>query len=79
MSTAYDEVRYPTFSHAQLHPDRLGIPPLLMGLQPAPAAACRYLELGCGDGGTITALASALPGSEFVGIVLAPTAVLRGR
>ena len=79
MSTAYDEVRYPTYSHAQLHPDRLGVPAWLMGLDPAPAESCRYLELGCGDGGTLTALAMALPDSEFVGVDLAPTAVARGR
>ena len=79
MSTAYDEVRYPTFSHAQLHPDRLAVPAWLMGLSPAPAESCRYLELGCADGGTISALAMALPDSEFVGVDLASTAVLRGR
>ena len=79
MSTAYDEVRYPTFSHPQLHPDRLSIPAWLMGLDPAPADGCRYLELGCGDGGTVMALAMALPGSVFVGVDLAPTAVQRGR
>jgi len=79
VSTAYDEVRYPTFSHAQLHPDRLSIPAWLMGLDPAPAEDCRYLELGCGDGGTITALAMALPDSQFVGVDLAATAVERGR
>lgn len=79
MSTPYDEIQYPTFSHAQLHPDRLSIPAWLMGLDPAPAEKCRYLELGCGDGGTITALATALPDSEFVGVDLAPTAIARGR
>jgi len=79
MSTPYDEVRYPTFSHAQLHPDRLAIPALLLGLSPAPAEACRYLELGCGDGGTLTALAVALPDSELVGVDLASTALRRGR
>ncbi len=79
MSTPYDEVRYPTFSHAQLHPDRLAIPALLFGLDPAPAESCRYLELGCGDGGTLCALAVALPDSQFVGVDLAPTALERGR
>jgi SAM-dependent methyltransferase len=79
VSTPYDEVLYPTFSHSQLHPDRLSIPAWMMGLNPAPADGCRYLELGCGDGGTITALAMALPGSEFVGVDLASTAVARGR
>ena len=79
MSTPYDQVRYPTFSHAQLHPDRLAVPALLFGLDPAPAESCRYLELGCGDGGTLCALGLALPGSELVGVDLASTALQRGR
>ncbi|MEO5678395.1 MAG: methyltransferase regulatory domain-containing protein [Acidimicrobiales bacterium] len=79
MPTPYDEVRYPTFSHSQLHPDRLAVPAWLFGLDPAPAEACRFLELGCGDAGTLSALAVALPDSQFVGVDLAATAVQRGR
>ena len=79
MPTPYDEVRYPTFSHAQLHPDRLAVPAWLFGLDPAPAETCRYLELGCGDGGTLSALAAALPDARFVGVDLAASAVQRGR
>jgi SAM-dependent methyltransferase len=76
-STPYDEVPYPTFAHAQLHPDRIGTVAWLFGIDAAPAAACSYLELGCGDGGTLLALAYALPGSRFVGFDLAPTVVAR--
>ena len=76
-TTPYDEVPYPTFAHAQLHPDRIGTVAHLLGIDAAPAADCRYLKLGCGDAGTLLALAYALPGSRFVGYDLAPTAVAR--
>jgi SAM-dependent methyltransferase len=49
----------------------------LFGASPAPAATCRFLELGCGDGGNLLGLAHALPGSEFVGVDLAPGAIGR--
>ena len=51
----------------------------LFGLAPAPAGACRVLELGCGDGANVLAMAQTLPGSTFVGIDAAAGAVQRGR
>jgi SAM-dependent methyltransferase len=76
-STPYDDVPYPTFAHAQLHPDRIGTVAHLFGIDAAPAGDCTYLELGCGDAGTLLALAYALPGSRFLGYDLAATAVAR--
>ena len=50
----------------------------LFGLNPAPAAEARVLELGCGDGGNLLSLAQALPGASFVGIDAAAGAIARG-
>jgi SAM-dependent methyltransferase len=40
-------------------------------MSPAPVAAARVLELGCGDGGNLLPMAAALPGGRFVGVDLA--------
>lgn len=77
--TAYDLIDYPGGAHAQTHPDRLATLATLMGLQPAPVDACRVLEIGCGDGGDLLPMAYCLPGSRFLGIDLAATAIERGR
>jgi len=50
----------------------------LFGLSAAPAAACRVLELGCGDGGNLLSLAQALPGARFLGVDASPGAIARG-
>src|SRR5262245_61473013 len=76
-STAYDTVAYPSHSCPQTHPDRLATLATLFGMAPAPVERCRFLELGCGDGGNLLDLAFALPGSRFVGVDLAPSAITR--
>jgi len=50
----------------------------LFGLDPAPAAGCRVLELGCGDGANVLSMAQTLPGASFVGVDAAAAAVGRG-
>ena len=70
-ATPYDEVRYPSYTHTPSHPDRLATQAILFGLTPAPVAACRVLELGCGDGSNLVPMAYGLPGSHFTGIDLA--------
>jgi SAM-dependent methyltransferase len=70
-------VPYPGQPFAQTHPDRLATVATLFGLQPAPPAACRVLELGCGDGGNLVPMAYVLPGSTFVGIDLSARAIER--
>lgn len=76
--TAYDEVVYPTTIFAQTVPDRAAIVARLAGLSPPPIETARVLEIGCGDGMNVTALAAAWPRSEFVGIDLAASAIARG-
>ena len=78
-STAYDVVSYTGRSYPQTHPDRMATLATLYGLSPPPLAACRVLELGCGDGANLLPVALALPGSTCVGIDLSAEAVARGR
>jgi SAM-dependent methyltransferase len=75
---AYEEFSYPGFAYAATHPSRLQVLGELFGLAPAPAVSCRVLELGCGDGGNILAMAQALPGARLLGIDLAAGAIARG-
>ena len=76
-TSLYDAVPYPGQAFAQTHPDRLGTLAALFGLDPAPPADCRVLEIGCGDGGNLLPMAVFLPGSSFVGIDSSPAAIER--
>ena len=76
---AYDAVRYPPVVHPQTHPDRLFVNARLFGLSPAPVGRCRVLELGCGDGSNLAAIAHAHPDSDCVGLDLSPAAIADGQ
>lgn len=78
-STAYDQVRYRGWPYHRSHPERLATLGRLFGMTPADPASCRVLELGCGDGGNLLPLAYAWPGSRFLGIDLAETAIEDGK
>lgn len=65
---SYDQVPYRTVAIPQTHPDRLATHARLFGLEPAPLANCRVLDVGCGDGANLLAMAVAFPESTFVGI-----------
>lgn len=67
---SYDLVPYSVHAFPQTHPDRLATIATLFGLQPAPPASCRVLELGCGRGGNLIPMALAAPEARFVGIDL---------
>ncbi|MDD5037230.1 MAG: class I SAM-dependent methyltransferase [Methylococcaceae bacterium] len=79
LQTLYDEVLYPNFCHRQTHPDRLAVIATLFGMNPAPVERCRVLELGCGDGGNLIAMAHGLENSQFVGVDLAARPVAIGQ
>jgi len=79
MDTAYDKVRYPSYAHAQTHPDQLATKAMLFGLTPKPVESCRVLELGCGDGTNLASMALGLPQSQFIGIDLATNAIAQGQ
>lgn len=68
---AYDDVPYPSFPYPDTHPNKLATTAILFGLTPAPVNCCSVLELACGSGNNLIAMATELPGSKFVGIDLA--------
>jgi SAM-dependent methyltransferase len=74
----YDEVLYPGRAYPEAHPDRLATCARLLGLQPAPVATCRVLELGCGNAAHLLSLATALPNAEFVGMDGSERAIAAG-
>ena len=61
-ATAYDEVRYSNYPYAQTHPDRLATVAALHGLPSPDPETARVLEIGCGAGGNLIAMAVATPG-----------------
>jgi len=75
---AYERVAYPGYAYAATHPARLEAVGRLLGLEPTPAASCRVLELGCGDGGNALSIAATLPGAHVLGADAAAAAVARG-
>jgi methyltransferase-like protein/SAM-dependent methyltransferase len=75
----YDQLPYPGAPYAQSHPIRLATVGALFGMQPAPMAQCRVLELGCTDGGNLIPIAATFPESSFVGVDLSVRQINTGR
>jgi SAM-dependent methyltransferase len=78
MTTPYDTVSYPGRAYEDTHPDRLATLAALYGMDPAPIARCRLLELGCSHGGNIIPMAYQYPDSHFTGIDLSQVEIERG-
>lgn len=79
VASPYDAVLYPARAFVQTHPDRLATLAALFGVDAPPPANCRVLELGCGAGGNLLAMAVALPDSTFVGIDTSRRAIQRAQ
>src|ERR1700730_11222758 len=77
--TAYDEVAYPGHVFPQSHPNRMATIAALHGMSVAPPERCRVLEVGCGAGDDLIALALISPDSNFVGLDLARGGIERGQ
>ena len=65
---AYDRLPYTDHAYAEAHPDRLAVVARLAGWEPPDVAGARILELGCGRGGNLLAMAAALGGATLVGM-----------
>ncbi|MFZ1754023.1 MAG: class I SAM-dependent methyltransferase [Caldilineaceae bacterium] len=79
LTVSYEEVPYDGLTHSETHPSLLAAVGTLLGMQPAPVAHCRVLEIGCAQGYNLVAMAMALPESEFVGIDFAPGQIAMGQ
>lgn len=78
-SLKYDLLPYTSNPFPQTHPGRLSALARLFGLETAPLASARVLELGCAAGGNIIPHAARTPGARFVGVDLSRTQVAAGR
>lgn len=78
IKNSYDDLMYESKAFSQTAINNLEARARLMGLQPAPAANAKVLELGCSMGGNIITQALYYPDAEFVGIDLSGRQVAQG-
>ena len=78
-SPLQERIHYPGGAWEHSHPDRIAANARVHGMQPAPVEHCRVLELGCGAGHNLIAMAYGLPHARFTGIELAARPVELGR
>lgn len=76
---SYNDVPYTSAPDPARHPDRLATIGTLMGVDVAPVATARVLEVGCGDGVNLVAIAATLPDATFVGFDFAAEPVARAQ
>ncbi|HKP65137.1 MAG TPA: methyltransferase regulatory domain-containing protein [Casimicrobiaceae bacterium] len=76
---SYNDVPYTSAPDPARHPDRLATIGTLMGVDVALVATSRVLELGCGDGANLVAIAATLPDATFVGFDFAAVPVARAQ
>ena len=69
-SNSYDKIPYPSLVYPDTHPERLATLARLFGIKSPLITKSRILELGCGDGTHLIAIAQTLPKNAGVLIVL---------
>lgn len=79
MIDSYREIPYPSLAHRRTHPGRIAAMARLFGATPADPRRARILELGCGDGTNLAAMAVTLPEATLVGIDRSPDQIAQGR
>lgn len=76
--TPYEQVPYRARPCPDSHPSRLAAVARLLGLEAPPVETCRVLELACGDGSNLIAIAASLPGASCYGLDLSPRHIAEG-
>ena len=64
----YEAIAYPHYVHPLTDPARLAVLGRIFGMRPAAPGAARVLEIGCGAGSNLLAMAARRPGSRFLGL-----------
>jgi SAM-dependent methyltransferase len=75
----YDEVAYPNYVHPASDSEYACVAGRFYGWRGRDPAAASVLEIGCGEGVNLMAIAGAFPGSRCVGFDISARAVERGR
>lgn len=75
---AYEQTPYDSHAVREAHPARLQAIAALLGMNPAPVATARVLEIGCSSGGNLLPLAMQFPEASFVGVDLAAAQIAQG-
>lgn len=75
----YGEIQYPCGVPAHLHPARIAPLAALYGLIAPPPARARVLEIGCGTGENLIALAAAFPDASCTGLDLSAISIRTAR
>ena len=68
MQEAYENFPYPHYVHPLADVAHLAAVAGVLGAQPVDPQAAHVLELGCGSGSDLLAMAARLPGSRFLGL-----------
>ena len=76
---SYDDLPYETRARRKTHPDTLATIATLFGLEPPAVNAARVLEIGCGTGENLVAIAGALPDAACTGIDLSARQIAMAR
>ena len=74
----YESIEYPHYVHPLTDPARLAVLGRIFGMRPAEPNAARVLEIGCGAGSNLLAMAARLPGSRFLGLDFAARDIASG-
>ncbi len=76
--STYDLVPYESYPFAHLHPARIAATAQLRGFAAPAVSTARVLDIGCGAGGHVIALAGFYPQMQLVGVDLASGQIERG-
>jgi SAM-dependent methyltransferase len=76
---AYADVPYASPPHPSTDPNQLAVVARMHGLDAPDPTTARVLDLGCGDGANLMAIAAAWPATRCVGVDLSAAAITRGR
>lgn len=78
-SERYDKLHFIARPSPERHPDKLAAIGFLCGLKPINPGFSRILEIGCGTGANIIAIAESCPKSKCVGIDISVSQIVQGR